>query len=483
MADDTRPNMGEIATTLDGRDITRPFMAPFMLLQPQDSVLQTRGQGDLRIYEELLRDDQIKATLAQRQLAVVSAEWEVEAASERPADTAAADFLREQLHRIRFDDVTAKMFYGLFYGYAVAECLYARDGRHVVIEQLRVRNRRRFRFGGDGRLRLVTPQAPNGEALPDRKFWVYSVGADHDDEPYGLGLAHWLYWPAFFKRNGLRLWLIFLDKFGQPTAKGQYPASASSDDIQKLLDALAAIHTDSGIAIPEGMAVELIEAARSGTADYTGLYDRMNAAISKVVLGHTGSADATPGRLGGEDMARDVRQDIVKADADVICASFNDGPVRWLTQWNFPDAEPPRVWRRTDEGTDLEKQARIDKDLHAIGYRPTLQHVQEIYGQGYEEKPPEPSRPAGGFPPAFAEGERQAPEVLADRLEREADPHVSAMVAAVERVVRESGSLEEARERILDLYEELPADRLAKAMQLAWSAMELGGRDDAAEGD
>ena len=38
-----------------------------------------------------------------------------------------------------------------------------------------------------------------------------------------------------------------------------------------------------------------------------------------------------PGRLGNDDLQADVRLDLVKADADLICESFNQGPARWLT--------------------------------------------------------------------------------------------------------------------------------------------------------
>ena len=60
---------------------------------------------------------------------------------------------------------------------------------------------------------------PDGtlDLMPDRKFWTISTGAEHSDEPYGVGLARSLYWPVWFKRNNVQFWLIFLEKFGMPT--------------------------------------------------------------------------------------------------------------------------------------------------------------------------------------------------------------------------------------------------------------------------
>ena len=79
-------------------------------------------------------------------------------------------------------------------------------------------------------------------------------------------------------------------------------------------------------------------AARSGTADYKALQDQMDAVIQKVVLGQTASTQGTPGKMGNENLQSDVRDDIIKADADLICESWNTGPAVWLTQWNFPGA-------------------------------------------------------------------------------------------------------------------------------------------------
>ncbi|WP_028574349.1 DUF935 domain-containing protein [Desulfonatronovibrio hydrogenovorans] len=472
-----RPEMNEVATTQDGRDITRGYLSPLELMQPEDKVLMRRGGGDLQVYEELKRDDQVSANWGSRQDALVQAEWYVEPGGDTVHDKTAADFLREQLQQINFDALTKRMHYGVFYGYAVAECLYVRDGRHVALGDIRVRNRRRFGFDGAGRLRLKTHSQPMGELMPERKFWVYSAGADHDDEPYGLGLGHYLYWPVFFKRSGLRLWLIFLDKFGQPTGKGKYPANATPQEKQRLLDALSAIHTESGVILPEGMDVELIEAARSGTADYASLYDRMDKAISKVVLGHSGSADSTPGRLGGEDMASHVRDDIVKADADVICESFNRGPARWLVQWNYPNAATPKVWRKLEQPEDLGKVAERDERVARLGFKPSLQYIRDTYGDGWEDDPAKHQVPAA----SFSEREDEVPKRLADQLESESDTAMDRMIDAARSAIDEANTLEEARGRITEMFDEVPDDQLARIMQKAVAASMLAGMFEIAE--
>lgn len=475
----SRAESREIATTRDGRDITRGYVDPFSLLQPQDSVLRLRGNGNYEIYREVLRDDQVKTVFEQRRLAVVSRETEVLPGGERRQDKKAAQFVEEQLQRIKWDSITDKMLYGVFYGYAVGECLYARDGAHVVLDAIKVRDRRRFGFDGEGALRLLTMSQPNpGEALPPRKFWHFATGADHDDEPYGLGLAHWLYWPTFFKRGGVKFWLIFLEKFGQPTAKGEYPANATPEEKQRLLAALEAIATDAGVILPQGMAIELLEAARSGTADYTALYDRMNQAIAKVVLGQTLTTEASGGQYKA-DVQMDVRQDLVKADADLVCESFNRTVVKWLTEWNFPDAAPPRVWRRIEDEPDLKPQAERDKLIFDMGYRPTLRYVEETYGGEWEARAEPASKQDPEPPAAFAEGDDATAQV--DRIDRDAQPSLDAMIDQIRALVEQAQSLEELRDKLADIYSALDAASFARVMQQALAASVLAGRHDILE--
>ena len=72
-------------------------------------------------------------------------------------------------------------------------------------------------------------------------------------QTHGLGLAHSLYWPVFFKRSDIKFWLIFLEKFGMPTAVGRLPGGRIDDvsEQQRALQALQAIQTDSAVVAPK----------------------------------------------------------------------------------------------------------------------------------------------------------------------------------------------------------------------------------------
>jgi len=388
----------EIASTRDGRDITQPWVRG--LREAKDPKLATAV--DWGAYDVVFNDDQVFSTVQQRIGAVVARDWNVIAGEDKePRAEKAAEAFNRTLKRLPWDRITRMMLMATFYGYSVAELMWGyRDGLFDIVG-IKVRHARRFRFDDNDRLRMLTPSNMQGEIMPERKFWVHAVGAADDDQPYGHGLAHWLYWPTLFKRNGIRFWNIFLDKFGTPTAKGTYPRGSSKEDINKLLMALQAIATDSGFVVPEGMAVELLGAARSGTGDYHQLCLYMDAAISKIVLSQTMTTDNGSSRSQGEVHA-DVKLDVVKTDADDLTDTFAQ-VARWWTDFNFgADVAAPIVRRIVEEEEDTKANAETDKIHGDNGWVRTEESFQDTYGEGFVRRD-DKDAPSGSQPPAKPE--------------------------------------------------------------------------------
>lgn len=383
----------EIASTRNGRDITQPYIKG--LKEPRDPLLW--GAVDWGVYRDILRDDQVFSTLQQRIGAVVSRDWNVIPGNAAdPRSVEAATRFNRTLECIGWDSITRKMLYATFYGYSTAEVIWkVSDDGLWDFDKIKVKHGRRFRWDEENRLRLLTTtDTTTGELLPDRKFWVHTVGADNDDEPYGMGLAHWLYWPVLFKRNGLRFWNIYLDKFGTPTALAKYPRGSSKQDIFNLLQSLQAMATDSGIVVPEGVVIELLGAARSGTGDFATIYDKMDAAIAKIILSQTMTTDNGSSRSQAE-VHSDVKLEVVKSDADLLSDGFNDGPARWWTDYNYgTDVAAPQLVRIVEEEENAKANAETDKIHAENGWVRTPESFADTYGEGFVRKD-DPKAPSG----------------------------------------------------------------------------------------
>jgi phage gp29-like protein len=328
------------------------------------------------------------ANLQARRLAVVGCEWEVLPKTDGPQDVRIADFVRSVLEETNFDQGCFEMLQGLLTGYKVIEIMWRADGGGVRIEEFRGREPHRFGFGWDDNPRLLTMENPiEGEPLPDHKFMVFRFGASSHN-PYGLGLGYRLYWPVWFKKNAIKFWMVFAEKFGSPTGLGKYPPTATGAERDKLLEAIDSIQQETGVIIPQDMTIEFLEAARSSSVNtYADLCEFMNRAIAKVILGQTLTTETSDsGTYGLGRVQNEVRLDIVKADADALCEALNRQAVRWICDFNFPPSMLkngyPKIWRRVEPERDLKQLAERDrivlKDL-GLGASVPLSYLAETY--------------------------------------------------------------------------------------------------------
>lgn len=374
------------------------------LLNP-DEVLQGRGKGEYKAYDDLLKDGHCFSVLQKRYSAVIAREWIVQPASKDAIDKKAAEMVKYHLEslsaRADDDDLTTTGFDRTCYnlldailkGFKPAEIIWDQDGKEFFPNQVKARNQQRFNFAineaGKWELRMLTLEDMiDGEAvskLYPRKFFTHICGAT-DDNPYGVGLGRTLWWNVFFKKQGIKFWLTFIEKFAFPTAVGKYRRGASKEQKNTLLEALEAIATDTGVAIPDDMEIMLLEASRSGSiSSYEGLCKYMDSEISKTVLGETLTTElGSTGSYGASKTHNEVRKELTKADSDLLSDTLNRTLIKWDVQLNMPDAKPPRLWRNFEEAEDLNGRSQRDKTLFDMGFTLKAEAVTEIYGDYYE---------------------------------------------------------------------------------------------------
>lgn len=452
------------------------------ILTVQDDTLMTRGGGKgLKLYDDLERDCHVYAVLQKRKMAVIAKDWSVEPASNSALDKRAAEVVEEQFRTLPFDRICLDLLDCILKGYAVSEVIWEKRGNQFAITKIKSRDQRRFVFDNDAALRLLTREDTiKGIELPERKFIVQQFGSK-DGNPYGLGLGTRLFWPVFFKRQGLTFWLTFADKFGNPTTVGKYRTGADEAEQRKLLDALQALSHDIGIIIPEEMKVELLEAKRAGSINtHETLARYCDEQISEAVLGETLTTNVgSTGSYAAANTHNEVREELTKADADLQCEMLNTGPVVWITELNVPGANPPRLTRIFEEEEDLNERVKRDKEIHGMGFKPTPDYIERTYGEGWERGAAKPDKtPIAAF--AEETGPRDEVDDLTDQVDTLAGDALDGMIEQIRVVVEQANSLEEVSERLLNLYPEMKADNLAELLSKALLLAELQGRGDIA---
>ena len=213
-------------------------------------------------------------------------------------------------------------------------------------------------------------------------------------------------------------------------------------------------------------------------------------AITRVIIGQTMTSFDGASRAQGE-VHQDVLASIVKADDDLLSDSFNAGPARWLTEWNFPGAKPPKIRRRVEPPDDLKEAAEIDTKVYAMGFEPSEEYIRGRYGPGWSKKQapeqvpppglaaPEPEPKDEPPPPAsFAElldGDEDSIADLAAALAASDDPLPELLYANVLQFLEEQPDLATARERLAGLLPRLPADIIARRIGSASFQARMAG--------
>ena len=487
----TLPSRADLQIRSDGILDLVNFVAE--VVPPPDLVLAGLG-GDLREYAKLRRDDQVSALMQQRQDKLVEAEWEVIPGGDSPVDEEAAEFLREQLSGFNFDSATRKMHGSLLYGFGVAECLWGRDGNRITLRDIRVRAPWRFGFAKDRQLKLFVES--RWIPMPPRKFWITTWGAEDDDNPYGLGLGHQLWWPVYLKRNGTRWWAAYLDRFGVPTTKAVYPADDSEAENERrkknALEAAQSLRSEGAVALPEGFDVSLVESTSKGSGDFKDFLSYWDDAIAKIILSQPGTSRIGQ-YTGTAEVHSGISTSVVKADADMLCQSFNTGPVAWLTEWNFPGAQPPQVWRRVEEASKVAAEAQKDKDTAALGLELTDEEIVRRYGDAWQRKSGGQALQAASFAEEGGSGSGsgsssrsssqswQEPysQMVSGQAQILADKPMTSMIDAIreelDKAVAAGEDMTSFAERMLSLNKLSGVDELANVLYGAMSASYLAG--------
>lgn len=408
------------------------------LLESEDPVLRVEARNRLSTYRDLERDAKVYACLQRRYEMVVNADLAVKPGPRRTftraIDNKMRDMVEAQINamgvsfdvdspwaRAEFDTGFTGAQFGLLdailMGYASAEIMWNRDGREIYVEEIRVRDQKRFKVDQDHNWRLITSEDfMVGKRLRHRKFLFYTFGSFYD--PYGLGLGNRLYWPVLFKRKGIGFWIRMLDKYGAPTAVGKYPPGTPLDgdgSQQQLLDAAAAIQSDSAIVIPEGQVIELLQAIQTAAQQGYDQFERfIDGQISQAILGVTLTTDTSGNKsAGAAQVHSSTEKSVGKRDAVLLMNYLTNTLSRWITDYNAgPDVPAPRLVKTFPAFDFLREQASIDQILANQGYRRTLESVNDLYGYGedvYVDAPPTqaPANPKREMPDEDQEDESE----------------------------------------------------------------------------
>lgn len=502
--DTTRLVREEAAPSLTGvRTILSDHPSRGLTPQRLAAILLEAEEGDATRYLELAEDMEEKdlhylAQLGTRKRAISQLVITVVAASDTAEDVAAADLVRDFLGRDDLEDVLFDILDAIGKGYSVCEILWETSAREWMPRDLVWRDPRWFAFDPTDGVSLRLREG--AELLPLTAYkYILHVHRAKSGLPIRGGLARAAAWGYLFKNYAVKDWVAFAEVFGQPYRVGKYHPSATPEDRSKLLRAVASIGSDAAAIIPEGMMIEFVEAARSGSVDlYERLSSFLDAQISKAVLGQTLTSDVSSngGSRALGEVHNEVRRDIMRSDARQLAAALNRSLVRPLVDLNRgPRQNYPRlVIGLPDELTTMQKIDALEKVV-PLGVRVEASVVRDLLG--FPEAPKDaavlqgsaPATAPRSVPAPAAQALRAAHAAAAAAAEGDAiddvvraaledggwEPVMRPIVDPVATLLEEAGSLEEVRERLTELVDGMDMEQLVEMLARHSFAARLAG--------
>jgi len=466
------------------------------LLPNPDPVLRKSGDP-IKVYRELRSDPKVSAVVGSRKAGVKAYKNRLDPLEADKRLVALIEKLFAEF--VEPDSLIDEILEAAEFGYKPFELLwdsveggllpvgYQKDDAGLPLEDeargIIGRPPEWFGYSPDSRLVFFSKSAAfEGERVPDRKF-VVARRRSSAANPYGEAFLSSVFWPVVFKKNGVKFWNLFVEKYGSPFLLGKYPRGAQTKEIDGLLDALDSMYQDAVAAIPEGSSLEMIErkGGSGGNVEFANLCDYMDRQIAQSVLGQNLTSDVSSGSLAAAEVHAAVKDEIVEDDAKIVERFFAD-LIRTIRDVNFPSSKLPKFKLERPSKIDATLADR-DEKLKNLGVGFTRSYFERSHGLNSDDfvlegEPgaPAPASPTAGSGADFAEwnqgsgfDDQDAIDRLGDHL---ADPARSNAVAAefvdpIIKLVEESSSYSEALGKLSEIYPKLSTDKLEATLASA----------------
>lgn len=486
-------------------------------------LLREAERGDITAQADLFsdieeRDAHVQSELGKRRRAVTQLPWQLvdkpdASELEKANSKKLHDLIEsiEELPQLLFDltDATGK-------GFAAVEIewMRRRDGL-AVPRRFHFREQRMFRisrFAGSEEI-CLNDMTAQGQRLQPFGWIVHqskSRSGSLTRAPLFRSIA-WGWLPKVFAQSD---WSEFLEVYGYPIRLGKYGPSATQEERDTLMRAVVEIGRRAGGIIPESMTIDLLDAVTGDPETFARLVEKQDKYLSTLVLGATltSGADGKSSTNALGNVHNEVRLDIRDDDAVGLAATLSRDLVFALAQINGWFDDPmrcPRWQFDTQQPEDLKLYAEALPKLVEAGMEIDRDWAHERLKIPKAKSPdnalktrtaPVSANPmrfsalpgtsrgnfASGIPGHVCAARAESPGEVAhleavDALERAAEPVLGDWLATIRAVVERAESMEQLRNELIHLYEDLPTAQMAAVMELAGALRAARGVLDAGE--
>lgn len=331
--------------------------------------------------------------------------------------------------------------------------------------------------------------------LPEKlREWGWVVHQHKAKSGYieGAALFRVLAWTYAYKAYNIRDMQRFLEVYGLPLRLGKYPSGIGKTQRDELLRAVRNIGNDGAGVVPDTMCIDFIEAQIGKVGDFLDATDYWEHKQSMAILG--GDLDGKTTSEARIMIYDKVRREILLHDVRQLQPTMNTQLVRPIALVNgmFAEDRLPAFVYETEESVDQEKIIKALNNGAAMGMEIDVEYAHLVTQIPRAEKGAKLL--VGGGTKAAITTAADAALVRMVALAKEAQqtdvtglyaaklaalcaPHEEALTQQIAAIVAESGSFDEALDKIAALTVP-PSKEWVNDIALGMTAANLAARAD-----
>lgn len=338
-----------------------------MAVADPDEILREKGIHRHELVR-LLNDEELYSLIETRQGKATSVPWRLDRIGDNE------QWIADQIKKW-IDSVLINAWSANLYGYSVQQLkLVKRDGRSeidfvqdVPIEYFQINQRADLIVNVNGKHEVVDT---------DFQFILTRKNPSYKN-PYGEALLSRAYWIWFFRHNGWRFYMNFLERFSDPLVIG------SVNDPAEFKEAMYQAGFASVLALNVDESAEAITQTSNG--EFQTFEQMVTKRYQKLIMGQSGTSEIgnNGSRAAIEVQKQESDDSRMIPDIKLIQpAGQHLVNVLWIAN-KFPN-DPPVFLLQEEKGLEKDRADR-DKTLSTLGIRHTKEYYAANYGLNKDE--------------------------------------------------------------------------------------------------
>lgn len=356
------PPKGEVASASGQSVLSGVKLMPYN----PDDLVRSKAKG-LKLYQDMAREPYIKAALLQKKTQILNIGWDILPASRDKKDIEIAAFVKWNLDsqlKGSFKRDVYEMLDALDNGFSVSEKVWGvvETGKYagkVMLENIKSKDPYYFdfetdEFGNLGPSGLVINSSVGAKKnLAVDKFVFFSYLMRYENH-YGTSDLRAAYRAFWIKDTAWKLRCVYMERYSGNNLRGKYPKNDAAAK-EALLQIFRTWQQETGIAIPDGCEVDVLQIATGSVSEYERSISDCNREMQIGILGQTLTMDVGQGGTGSRALGQvhaGVVDDFVLFLDETLTDDINRQVIRPLVDFNFNTDAYPAWTFKSREGFD-----------------------------------------------------------------------------------------------------------------------------------